>query len=58
MDDEKYATIGGGFPNLIDVPDRPQAMSAKEIDHKKHQLDADRIEAEKLAEQNYKMATK
>ena len=58
LDDEKYATIGGGFPKLVDVPDRPQAMSAKEIDHKKHQLDADRLEAEKLAEQNYKMATK
>lgn len=58
LDDEKYATIEGGFPKLVDVPDRPKTMSSRDIDQKKHQLDADRLEAEKLAEQNYKMATK
>ncbi len=55
-DDEKYSKIEGRFPKLVDVPDRPHALSAREIDQKKHQLDADRHEAEKLAEQNHQMA--
>ena len=58
LDDEKYSTIEGGFPKLVDVPDRPQAMGAREVDQKMHQLEADRRESEKLAEANYKMATK
>lgn len=57
-DDEKYSGIDGNFPRLVDVPDRPIAPSQKTIDQKMNHLEQDRQESEKLAEQNYQMATK
>lgn len=58
LEDEKFEGIKGDFPRLVDVPDRPNALTAKQIDRRMHQLEADRQESERLAQLNYKMVEK
>lgn len=54
-EDEKYGTIGGNFPRLVDVPDRPRPPNQQIIDSKIKNLEQDRLDAQAHAQKNLDM---
>lgn len=57
-DDERYGFIEGNFPLLGEIPDRPTALTEKEINDKIINLEKDRDEAQTQAKNNFDLTKK
>jgi hypothetical protein len=57
-EDEKYGTIEGNFPRLVDVPDRPLPPNPTAIKDQSKTLEQDKLEAQAQAQKNFDMAKK
>ncbi|AIK97117.1 hypothetical protein [Candidatus Odyssella acanthamoebae] len=57
-EDEKYGTIEGHFPRLVDVPDRPIPPSTTAIKDQSKALEQDKLDAHAQAKKNFGLATK
>lgn len=57
-DDEKYGKIEGGFPRLVDVPERPTPPDHAFIEKKLSDLAHDRLDAQRQANKNLALVKK